>query len=61
MSCKHIEIFQSKILGKNIVITYKNGNKTDFLGYTCIFCPKCGERVRADPARKRKTNGKEKR
>jgi YgiT-type zinc finger domain-containing protein len=49
MACKHIEKFNPKKFGFNMVVQYDDGETKEFIGYTCEYCPKCGERIYPDP------------
>jgi hypothetical protein len=60
MKCKHIEKF-NPIHEWMMEVTYKDGKTIPFYGYTCVFCPKCGERIRPDPTRDPKKDAKENR
>jgi hypothetical protein len=49
MKCNHIEKFNPRENdGWKLIVTYKNGDEANFVGYTCDFCPKCGERIHPD-------------
>lgn len=54
MKCKHIEKFNPKSFGFNMVVEYHDGEQKEFIGYTCEFCPKCGERIHPDPTHDKK-------
>ena len=29
-------------------VTYADGDSKEFIGYTCEYCPKCGQRIHPD-------------
>jgi hypothetical protein len=46
--CRHIEKFNPKVFGPYLMVQYADGETKEFLGFTCQFCPKCGERIHPD-------------
>lgn len=47
-NCKHIEKFNPRVFGPYMSVTYADGDTKDFIGYTCEYCPKCGQRIHPD-------------
>lgn len=37
-----------------MTVTYHGGEEKEFIGYTCEFCPKCGERIHPEPSHLKK-------
>lgn len=54
MTCKHIEKFNPKKFGFNMYVTYADGEEKEFIGFTCDYCPKCGERIHPEPSHHKK-------
>lgn len=47
-NCRHIEKFNPKVFGPYMAVTYADGETKEFIGYTCEYCPKCGQRIHPD-------------
>lgn len=46
--CRHIEKFNPKVFGPYMLVTFADGHTQEFIGYTCQYCPKCGELIHED-------------